>query len=64
MEWISIENREDARGQILASDGKKIYLTYAEWMYKTPNGEIGIPANHGIGAILKWWMPLPELPQQ
>ena len=64
MEWISIENREDARGQILASDGEKIYLTRAEWMYKTSSGEIRIPANYGSGATLKWWMPLPELPQQ
>lgn len=63
MEWLSIENRENAKGQILATDGEKIYLTHAEWLYKDPDGNIRIPANYGSGATITHWMPLPELPQ-
>lgn len=65
--WISVKERLPAEksGKVLMTDGKKHYIAPREWMHKINGaGGIYIPANHGAGAKITHWMPLPEPPKE
>lgn len=63
MKWQSTETIKNAVGQILVTDGTEVFVIYTSWLYRTENGDLRAPARHGNGVDVKWWSPIPELPQ-
>lgn len=65
--WISVKERlpDEKSGRVIMTDGERYYIAPREWMHRI-NGEAGIyiPANHGAGAKVTHWMPLPEPPEE
>lgn len=67
VEWISVKDMlpDENIGKVLMTDGERHYIAPRGWMHRI-NGADGIyiPANHGAGANVTHWMPLPELPEE
>jgi hypothetical protein len=65
MNWISAETEmppEDER--FLVTDGKDIEIrTYNQLHRRADEEGLFTPARHGEGMEVKYWMPLPELPE-
>lgn len=61
--WIPVTERLPDHVGVIATDGKRVYLTNGSWFYKNEKGRIRIPANYGAGADVTHWMPLPEPPK-
>jgi len=66
-QWIKINSLEDLPPKatdILAFDANDGYMRegHSSWLYKSPCGEIRMPARHGKGMCVTHWQPLPEPP--
>lgn len=61
-EWISVKERLPEHGAFLVTDGKQIRFAYGEWLFRSPDGVLRVPANNGAGMDVTHWMPLPTPP--
>ena len=61
-QWICAEERLPDRDdyQIMVLDSKDNYMRfgYKGWLYRSPNGELRMPARHGRGMAVTHWFPL------
>ena len=65
--WIKLEDKQPEPGcQILCSDGidKDVYLSHSNLLTRHSNEEgLYIPARHGRGLKVVYWMPVPPAPR-
>ena len=62
-EWISMEDHlPPETGCVLMTDGKRMYISSRNALFKNSAGLHEIPANFGSGAVVTHWLPLPPPP--